>query len=234
MLGTDPRYISDAYAAAALIGAAGKRDVVRGILAQWTCEKGNADAYPPVRNNPGNLSRDALAGVAGIPPFHVDSGTNPQPGNPIVTFATGRDGARAYGLYLAARSRYAAALVAARRGDGLTFALLVCAAGYGTGSACTRSAYLTIPEPPALVTAYAIHVAHGATVRVYELASTGCILRYEDRTWIGHASSASASAARHRSTCDRTSGATTTRVLSGVYRGKVIRVNAAGVTLRAR
>jgi hypothetical protein len=78
---------------------------------------------------------------------------------------------------------------------------------------------------------YRLHVAHNAVVRTYTLAPTGCIRAgWTDEVWAGRASSAACTKQVHRITCNGKSGATTTRVTSGKYRGKTIRVGA-GVTV---
>jgi hypothetical protein len=80
---------------------------------------------------------------------------------------------------------------------------------------------------------YRLHIAHNAVVRTYTLAPTGCIRAgWTDETWTGRASSAACTKPVHRITCDGKSGATTTRVTSGKYRGKTIRVGD-GVTVTA-
>jgi hypothetical protein len=118
-------------------------DIVAAILAQWTCEKG-ADPYPPARDNPGNLARGAAQGL-GVP-FRIEY-PNPQPGNPIVTFATPELGATAYGRLVNSGARYAAVRAAARAGDGHAYIVAMGASGYGTGTACMLSAYRP-PAPP--------------------------------------------------------------------------------------
>ena len=86
----------------------------------------------------------------------------------------------------------------------------------------------TILTPPVT---YRLRVAHNAVVRTYTLAPTGCIRAgWTDEVWTGRASSAACTKQVHRITCDGKSGATTTRVTSGKYKGKTIRVGD-GVTV---
>lgn len=132
----DPQYQALARGAAAALG--GGPDLTRAILGQWQCELGANDAYPPRRNNPGNVARGFASGL-GIP-FTVIF-PNPQPGNPIVTFRSPEDGARCYVKGLATFGRYAAARAAARRDDGAAFLRAVTAAGWGTSAKCALSVY---------------------------------------------------------------------------------------------
>ena len=144
----DPRVWPYARLAAAIVngGRAAAPSVVAGVVAQWTCESGHG--WPPARNNPANLARGFVAGL-GVP--YTVGEPNPQPGNPIVTFATIAAGASAYARGLVAIPRYAPAIARARAGDGKGFADAVCRAGFGTSQACVDSVYagLVVPPPPA-------------------------------------------------------------------------------------
>ena len=103
-------------AADRIVGRPAHPSVVKAVLAQWIAEHGVQ--YPFSRNNPGNAAR---AWAAAFPyPFTVHF-PNPQPGNPIVTFATQQGGADCYAAGLVAFDRYNAAVTAARAGDGLQF-----------------------------------------------------------------------------------------------------------------
>jgi hypothetical protein len=135
---TDPRYRPLASTAIAAMGAQASSSMVAAIVSQWQCEQ-PANAWPPRRNNPGNLARGWAAAV-GIP-FTVEF-PNPQPSNPIVTYASAGDGARAYGTGIRSFSRYSSALAYARGGDGARFlrALLV-GTGYGTSYSCAASVF---------------------------------------------------------------------------------------------
>lgn len=133
----DPRYIALAAEAALVLGTK-DRDIIAAILAQWTCEKGNSDEYPPVRNNPGNLARGAAQGLGFS--FTIQY-PNPQPGNPIVTFWSPAGGAGAYARLIASGSRYAGVRKAVKAGDGHAFIVAMGKSGYGTGTACMLSAY---------------------------------------------------------------------------------------------
>ena len=135
---TDPSYGALARTAAGALGASSP-DVVRAILSQWQCELGARAAYPPPRNNPGNIAR-GLASELGLP-YSVAPGPNPQPGNPIVTFPSASVGATAYARAIATHSRYAGALRAARAGDGLAFIRAIGSSGWGTGTSCMLSVY---------------------------------------------------------------------------------------------
>ncbi len=144
-LWNDPKYKALAKLSAAVMGST-DGDIIAAILAQWTCEKGNADAYPPGRNNPGNLARGAASGLGYT--FHVDY-PNPQPGNPIVTFETPGNGAKAYGKLIAVGSRYAAVRAAVKAGNGHAYIVAMGHSGYGTTTACMLSTYHPpLPVPP--------------------------------------------------------------------------------------
>lgn len=136
-LSTDPQYRRLAAATAAALGATSP-DITRAILAQWQCELGNRP-YPPARNNPGNLAR-GFAKDTGIP-YTVALGSNPQPSNPIVTFATPELGAAAYAAGIRSFSRYRATLAAARAGNGAAFLKAITSAGWGTGYGCAIGVY---------------------------------------------------------------------------------------------
>jgi hypothetical protein len=98
------------------------------------------------------------------------------------------------------------------------------------GSASKLFFAVSDPHKPA---EWAVRIEAGAMVRVYTLNSrvgVDCIKSWWEQKWGPKASSALASAPVHRETCDGTSGATTTKVLSGTFRGRHIRVGD-GVTL---
>jgi len=78
---------------------------------------------------------------------------------------------------------------------------------------------------------YTLRIAHNAKVRIYPLGANGCLARpWVDATWTGAASTASCTKPVSRKTCDGRSSATVTKVTSGKYRGKTLRVGA-GVTV---
>jgi hypothetical protein len=135
---TDPRYRPLASTAIAAMGAQASSSMVAAIVSQWQCEQ-PTNAWPPRRNNPGNVARGWAAAV-GIP-YTVEF-PNPQPSNPIVTYASAADGARAYGIGIRSFSRYSSALAYARGGDGARYlrALLV-GTGYGTSYTCAASVF---------------------------------------------------------------------------------------------
>lgn len=146
-LHNDPKWRALAATAAQVEGTK-DLDIIAAILAQWACEQGAGHPYPPNRNNPGNLARGAANGLGY--PFHVQF-PNPQPGNPIVTFDTPMDGARAYGKLIVngggVGERYAGVMSAVRAGNGHDYIIEMGQSGYGTGTACMLSAYYP-PAPP--------------------------------------------------------------------------------------
>lgn len=90
-----------------------------------------------------------------------------------------------------------------------------------------------VPKPVVTPATYRVYVAAKATVRVYQFSKrpgVDCIKSWWDQQWGSRASSAAASAPVHRKTCDGRSGATTTKVLSGTFKGRHIRVGS-GVIL---
>lgn len=143
-ISTDARWARLAAAAASSMGASSPA-ITRAILAQWQCEHRNT--WPPARNNPGNLARGFAAGV-GIP-YTVTFPNNPQPSNPIVTYATPEAGAAAYARGIATFARYRDTLAAARRGDGAAYLRAITTAGYGTRYACAISVYNAGAAAPA-------------------------------------------------------------------------------------
>jgi hypothetical protein len=109
-------------------------------------------------------------------------------------------------------------------------------AAYGSFLVQRITEYIALSKPPV---GYRVHIAHGATVRVYTLRAQGtgkpaCITGWADHTWTGHDSSAPAQTPAHRTTCDHTSTATTARVTAGVYKGRSIRVGSHGVTIERK
>jgi hypothetical protein len=86
---------------------------------------------------------------------------------------------------------------------------------------------------PRVPVGYTVRIEAGAMVRVYNLSSKAgvdCIKDWWEQRWGDKASSAVASAPVHRDTCKGASSATTTKVLSGTFKGRHIRVGD-GVTL---
>jgi hypothetical protein len=159
-----------AYARAAanrLVGGTAQESVVRGVLSQWIAESGWG--WPPLRRNPGNLARGWAKGLGY--PFSVQT-PNPQPSNPIVTFATLKGGAYAYADGLRAYPRYNTAQALATKGDGLGFAVAVCRAGYGTNEATVKSVYALLGNPPKPSVGYRV-----TTARVYLRTGAGTAYR---------------------------------------------------------
>jgi hypothetical protein len=79
--------------------------------------------------------------------------------------------------------------------------------------------------PPAK---YSVIIEPHAEVRIYDLkpivGRNACITGWTDDPWGPERSSAPCEASVDRVTCDKTSSATTVRVLAGTYKGKHIRV----------
>lgn len=96
--------------------------------------------------------------------------------------------------------------------------------------------FTRLPETPPT---YRVHIEAGATVRVYVIGKdTGangnrCIAKVAfDQKWGRRPSSAPASVGVRRDTCNGLSAATTSLITAGTFKGRHIRVNAEGVTLR--
>jgi hypothetical protein len=168
----DPHYVALARRAAGRLGTTDQR-IINAILAQWQCEHGTGDLYPPTRNNPGNLARGAVP--PGFP--YTVQYPNPQLGNPIVTFYTPESGADAYATLLKTGSRYAAVRTAVAMGDGVGFIKAVGASGYGTGTTCMLGVYKTEPLPtPTHPVTYRLNggqvaylASHGAGLTAHQL-----------------------------------------------------------------
>jgi hypothetical protein len=141
MTNADARFWSHAeIAAERLAGPAATPSLVTGILAQWIAE--NGWGFPPPRNNPGNLAKGWTDNFEFQ--CHVAPGSNPQPGNPIMTFDSLEDGAHCYAAGLAAFKRYKTAVALGKAGDGLGFAVEICKAKYGTRESTVRSVFATL------------------------------------------------------------------------------------------
>lgn len=129
-------------AADRIVGRAAHPSVARAVLAQWIAEHG--EEWPFSRNNPGNVAQRWARSVGAT--FSVDW-PNPQPGNPIVTFASQAAGADAYAAGLVAFDRYNQAILFARAGRGLDFAVENARAGYGTRESAIRTVYAALAAP---------------------------------------------------------------------------------------
>lgn len=140
----DPRWVTLARRADFALGTSNDA-TVRAILAQWACEQGASRPYPPVHDNPGNLTR--LIGSLGGPPPPLAT-TAPGAGF-LYAYSTPEAGTDAYARYLLSSSRYPAAIAAARRGDAVGFLTAVCNGGYGTRLSCCLSVLpdVTLPAP---------------------------------------------------------------------------------------
>jgi hypothetical protein len=166
-----PAMPSGAWAAARtaadrIVGRHAHDSVVKGVLAQWIAE--NGWRWPPPRNNPGNLARGWAANFGY--PFYIVT-PNPQPSNPIVSFRRLTDGAECYAAGLVRFARYSSAVAAARANEGLTFAVRVCQAGYGTRESTVRSVYAqlggVIVQPPPQLPG-----GHDAMIRYAQVSGT--------------------------------------------------------------
>jgi len=133
-LGNLSAYTTLARRAASRLGTS-SNNIVRAILAQWTCEQ--PGAWPPVHNNPGFVTVGALSSV-GISAAYATS--SPGAGF-LAQFGSPEAGADAYAGLLSRGARYAAVRTAARVGDGEGFLRAVTSAGYGTRLSCCLSAY---------------------------------------------------------------------------------------------
>lgn len=152
-----PGYVTIARQAAAAL-AAPNDPIVRAILAQWQCEQPNPTPWPPLHNNPGNLTR-YIGNLDGEP--HGLATTSPGAGL-LYTYATPAIGAAAYARYLLGSSRYPVAIAAARRADAAGFLQHVCAAGYGTQVTCCLSllSRVVLAPPPLDVTSWRCAYPH--------------------------------------------------------------------------
>jgi hypothetical protein len=135
----DPRWWSLARAATVRLLGHANESVATAVLAQWTCEQPTGKGHwPPTRNNPGN---NAAGWAKALGYSYTVQTPNPQPGNPIVTYASPGIGAAAYADGLRKFGRYSSAMARARAGDGLGFGQAVCSAGYGTSKTCFTNIY---------------------------------------------------------------------------------------------
>lgn len=163
-------------AADRIVGRPADPSVVRGVLAQWVAENGYH--WPPPRSNPGNVAQHWTEAV-GVP-FTVHF-PNPQPGNPIVTFAADSMGADAYSRGLVLFPRYAPAVSAARAGAGLLFAVLVCRAGYGTRESAVRTVYADL-RAPVIPTPGSASGGDNVAIRYAQVSTTATRLRLRQGT----------------------------------------------------
>lgn len=156
-----PGYVSLARQAAAILGAHNDAGV-RAILAQWQCEQPDPAPWPPIHNNPGNLTRD-IGSLDGEP--HRLASTAPGAGF-LYSYATPEVGAAAYAHYLLNSRRYGAALAAIRAGNASSFLQHVCAAGYGTRVTCCLELlpHVTI-APPVTATPRWLCEFHSVNIR---------------------------------------------------------------------
>jgi hypothetical protein len=136
----DIRYHDLALRAATILGTTSPK-IINAILAQWRCEIGTDDYYPPARNNPGNLTRDASNSIGAK--YTIAAGSNPQPGNPIVTFATPEYGADMYATLIKTLDRYAPMRAAVIADDPHAYFDGVISSGYGpTSDRCLEAVYI--------------------------------------------------------------------------------------------
>lgn len=160
----DPRWVALARAAAAELGASNDA-TVSAILAQWQCEQPRPAPWPPVHNNPGNLT-GLIGGLDATP--HSLATSAPGVGY-LYQYATPGAGAVAYARYLLHSSRYPSAVAAARAGNGTAFLQSVTSGGYGTRLSCCLSLLAQVhlaPAPDAVplwqCTASVVNVRSGA------------------------------------------------------------------------
>ena len=143
-----PAYIALAREAARELGA-DNVPTIEAILAQWTCEQPAPAPWPPVHDNPGNLTT-AIGNLDGTP--HSVARTAPGAGL-LYVYGSPDNGALAYARYLLNSSRYRPAVNWARAGNGRAFLAGVINAGYGTRASCALgvlgSIHLPVAPPPA-------------------------------------------------------------------------------------
>lgn len=158
-------YVALARQAAAWIGAPHDA-VVEAILAHWQCEQPAPAPWPPLHNNPGNLTK-AIGTEDGEP--HSIATTAPGRGL-LYVYASPLIGARAYANCILTGHRWRTALAAARQGNGRNFVLDLCTAGWGTRETCVLDLLprvkLPVPvtaAPRWLVEAHAVNIRSGPT-----------------------------------------------------------------------
>lgn len=166
-LWTLPAWQALAREAARTLGAE-HTDTVAAILAQWQCEQPEPAPWPPIHDNPGNLTRH-IGGLDGEP--HRLATTAPGVGL-LYVYASPDIGALAYAHYLLNSSRYRLAVAKARAGDGPGFLAAVCDAGYGTRLGCCTAVYrrIHLPAPHPVAPEW---VCLAATVNVRRGPGTG-------------------------------------------------------------
>lgn len=130
----DPRYIALASIAASRLGAANDA-AVSGILALWECEQPSPAPWPPIHNNPGNLTRH-VGDLDGEP---HGIATRPPGAGLLYTYDGPQAGARAFANYLLRSSRYHGAIAAARAGNAHAMVHAITSAGYGTNGRCASN-----------------------------------------------------------------------------------------------
>lgn len=143
-----PGYVVLAQRANARLGGTSEAGV-RAILAQWQCEQPDPAPWPPVHDNPGNLTRN-IGSLGGPPP---PTATTAPGAGLLYQYATPEAGADAYATYLLRSSRYPAAVAAIRRGDEVGFLTAVCNGGYGTRLSCCLSLLAEVVYPTPATTA---------------------------------------------------------------------------------
>lgn len=144
----DGRWVTLARQSAAILGASHPA-IVLAILCQWQCEQPNPAPWPPVHNNPGNLTR-AIGTEDGEP--HSLATSAPGAGL-LYVYGTPEVGAAAYARYLLTSPRYPAAIRAARAGLAHDFLAAIDAGGYGTRLSCMLDLLAAAVLPPSTATA---------------------------------------------------------------------------------
>lgn len=142
----DPRYVRLALRAAGQLSPHPGR-IAAGILALWSCEQPSPAPWPPVHNNPGNLTRHV--GALDGEPHHV-SPTPPGRGL-LYVYPSPEAGADAFAHYVGHSARYAVARAAAKAGNASAFVHALTSSGYGTNGRCAQDVLDRIisapPEP---------------------------------------------------------------------------------------
>lgn len=159
-------YVSLARQAASIIGAPHDA-VVEAILVHWQCEQPDPAPWPPLHNNPGNLTK-AIGTEDGEP--HRLATTQPGVGL-LYVYATPEVGAAAYARTILAGHRWRSALIAARQANGRNFVLDLCTGGWGTRETCVQDLLPLVHLPTSvttlprwLVEAHAVNIRSGPTV----------------------------------------------------------------------
>lgn len=145
-LSRDPRYHLLARQAAIRLGAHNDATIA-GILALWQCEQPAPPPWPPVHNNPGNLTRH----IGTLDGEHHRIATSSPGAGLLYVYDDPVDGANAFSSYLLRSSRYHGAIAAARAGNAHAFVHAITSHGYGTREGCAQDVLdrMVPHDPPA-------------------------------------------------------------------------------------